>query len=274
MRHLVIFLNELSCITDREAPRQEILTAVLSTLSALRAVRRLRPDVLVAGVTQISGAVFCDGTCALAAVLAGDAYKEEWRFLRMLDQRNPWETHPHAVRPGDLEEVAFQGRPAVGMTWARRNGTAVFSFGLPPHWNQDPLRATYIQLDGNGEPSVVAVDIANLSRREDVERNANTLRNYGGDVSPSTLVHVGNGFVVRMFFDDHYPPHFHVLLRRDTSDTQAKCTVETLDIMAGSLAPALWRRVREWAVRRRGELMRNWDRCRNGQHPLMIDDEL
>jgi hypothetical protein len=213
--------------------------------------------------------VLGDGTSSLAAVLAGNDYKEEWRFLRALDQRNPWDTHPHAVGPGDLEEVSFQGQAGRGITWAKKNGSAVFSFGFPPLWDQDPLHATYAELTDTGEVMAVATDVANLSRLEHVQRNAELLHNYGGEVSPSSLVYEGNGFAVRMYFDDHDPPHFHVLLRRDTSDTQAKCRVDNFDLLAGELPAVLRRRVKEWARNRTVDLMRNWARCREGRHPYV-----
>ena len=64
--------------------------------------------------------------------------------------------------------------------------------------------------------------------------------------------------MVRIWFNDHPPPHFHVLLRRDSSDSLARFAIETLDLLSGYVVPATRRKVQEWARGRREELMTNW----------------
>lgn len=158
----------------------------------------------------------------------------------------------------------------VGTRRLRKNNSAVFSFGYPPHWDRDSIEAHFVEIDNLEIMRPAQVSIANLSRPEHVRAHNEKIRDYGGDISPSSLVSDGNGFVVRMFFDDHPPPHFHVLLHRNTSQTQAKCTIERVDILAGWLPGTIRRRVREWAGEHRNELMVNWERCRMGNHPLFL----
>ena len=56
------------------------------------------------------------------------------------------------------------------------------------------------------------------------------------------------GIVIRMYFADHAPPHFHARY----GDDEASIDVETLSVLAGALpqralrCPSLSRRVRAW----------------------------
>ena len=96
--------------------------------------------------------------------------------------------------------------------------------------------------------------------------------NYGRTVSASSLIYEGNGFFIRMYAYDHNPPHFHVLLHRDTSESLAKCAIQTLDVLAGNLPSALRRPIREWASTHRPDLMQNWERCQAGNRPHLLEN--
>jgi len=211
-----------------------------------------------------------DGTYSLASILTGDAYKEEWRFIANLNQSSPWEAYPGAGRPGDLEGVSYKGTMAIGMTWAKRNESAVLSFGHPPDWNRHFIEARFDKLDDGGDLHSTSVEIRNISAPAHAESHRESLNGCGSAVSPSSLIHEGNGFVIRMYSYDHNPPHFHVLLRSDTSESQAKVEVATLDTLAGHLPPAIRRTVKEWAKNHRQELSRNWERCRTGERPILL----
>lgn len=73
------------------------------------------------------------------------------------------------------------------------------------------------------------------------------------------------GIVIRMFFDDHAPPHFH-----------AECAGESItleidgDGMNGRFPSNRLPLVFEWRDRHRDELMANWHRLRRGESPLPI----
>ncbi len=155
----------------------------------------------------------------------------------------------------------------MGMTWAIENDSAVISFGYPPNWNRDFIHAQFDRLDAVGEIDSLPIDVRNLSAPEHVETHREVIINFGADVSASSLIHTADGFVIRMYSNDHNPPHFHVLLR---SGNQAKCAIGTLDILAGELPPGLLREVRAWARIHRDALMRNWDRCQSGDHPFVL----
>ncbi|MFO8034135.1 MAG: DUF4160 domain-containing protein [Candidatus Bipolaricaulota bacterium] len=65
------------------------------------------------------------------------------------------------------------------------------------------------------------------------------------------------GITIRMFFDDHRPPHFHAYYVGE----QAIFQITTLSIIAGSLPPRALGLVIEWASLHRDELMDAWDKA-------------
>lgn len=62
------------------------------------------------------------------------------------------------------------------------------------------------------------------------------------------------GISVRMYFNDHDPPHFHVRYQQ----FRARVRIADGEVIDGRLPPTVSRLVREWAELRRAELMKNW----------------
>ena len=75
------------------------------------------------------------------------------------------------------------------------------------------------------------------------------------------------GLLIRMYFDDHNPPHFHVVY----GEYQAVMAIEDFGILEGDLPPRALGLATEWARIHRAELMDEWDRARAGQALLPID---
>lgn len=63
------------------------------------------------------------------------------------------------------------------------------------------------------------------------------------------------GIVIRMYFDDHAPPHFHVYY----GEHAAVIRIETLELTEGDLPKRAKAMVLEWASAHRNELMANWN---------------
>jgi hypothetical protein len=74
------------------------------------------------------------------------------------------------------------------------------------------------------------------------------------------------GIIIRMYWDDHNPPHFHA------SYGAAKALYRIADgkRIAGELPPTAERLVSDWAALRRGELDENWRRAINHEELLKI----
>ena len=69
------------------------------------------------------------------------------------------------------------------------------------------------------------------------------------------------GIVIRMYFNDHVPPHFHA----HYGEYQAEITIETLEILKGNLPSRVLGLALEWAVLHCDELRADWDRARAGE---------
>lgn len=71
------------------------------------------------------------------------------------------------------------------------------------------------------------------------------------------------GIVIRMFYKEHEPAHFHA----EHAGQQATCDLEGA-VIAGTIRSRKAReRIREWAQQHRSELEANWVRMKAG-HPL------
>ena len=69
------------------------------------------------------------------------------------------------------------------------------------------------------------------------------------------------GIVIRMYHDDHSPPHFHARY----GEFKAQIEIASLVVMRGRLPQRALSLVREWAFRRRRELEENWGRVERNQ---------
>jgi hypothetical protein len=64
------------------------------------------------------------------------------------------------------------------------------------------------------------------------------------------------GIVIYMYFNDHYPAHFHA----QYGEFSAKINIENVGLLDGYLPPKALSLVVEWAMLHQKELMANWDK--------------
>jgi hypothetical protein len=62
--------------------------------------------------------------------------------------------------------------------------------------------------------------------------------------------------VIRVYANDHLPPHFHAI----TAEFEALIGIESLTIMRGGLPPKVRKAVLSWAARNRAVIVREWNR--------------
>ena len=74
------------------------------------------------------------------------------------------------------------------------------------------------------------------------------------------------GILVKMYWNDHAPPHFHV----EYGEYRAQYAIETLELMKGALPRRAHALVLEWATMHRVELMEDWQLCESKQQPKKI----
>lgn len=75
------------------------------------------------------------------------------------------------------------------------------------------------------------------------------------------------GIIIRMYYDDHNPPHFHA----HYGDHQVTIALGTLAVIAGTLPPRALGLVAEWAAQHPSELRTAWDRAKALEIPGSID---
>jgi len=74
------------------------------------------------------------------------------------------------------------------------------------------------------------------------------------------------GIVIRMYFDDHEPPHFHAIY----AGAEAQVRITPIGLMGGQLPARALALVVEWARLPEEESLENWRRLRSDEPPTGI----
>jgi hypothetical protein len=69
------------------------------------------------------------------------------------------------------------------------------------------------------------------------------------------------GISIRMYFDDHNPPHFHAIY----SGSEAEIGIEPISIIEGAIPRRAASMVFEWAALHQQDLLLNWRRLHEAQ---------
>lgn len=65
------------------------------------------------------------------------------------------------------------------------------------------------------------------------------------------------GIVIKMYFADHSPPHFHA----EYAEHEARIAIDSLAVLSGNLPPRAMGLVAEWATLHQLELQGLWARA-------------
>ena len=71
---------------------------------------------------------------------------------------------------------------------------------------------------------------------------------------------------IRMYYDDHDPPHLHA----EYGDDEVWININTLAVIHGSLSARTLGMVIEWASMHQDDLRRDWELARKQQKPKKI----
>lgn len=74
------------------------------------------------------------------------------------------------------------------------------------------------------------------------------------------------GIAIRMFFNEHAPPHFHA----EYGGRRAVVNIRTLEVIEGLLSRGALELVLDWAELHRDELLDNLNRCQQQQQPTPV----
>lgn len=75
------------------------------------------------------------------------------------------------------------------------------------------------------------------------------------------------GIVIRMFYEEHNPPHFHA----QYGEYNAVIRINDYALVEGYLPPKALGMVTEWANIHKEELLRNWDLARDNSELIKIE---
>ena len=75
------------------------------------------------------------------------------------------------------------------------------------------------------------------------------------------------GILIKMFFDDHAPPHFYALY----GEHKLVITINPIKIIKGDAPKRVKSMVLEWTALHQEELLKNWELCKNMQPPMPIN---
>jgi hypothetical protein len=75
------------------------------------------------------------------------------------------------------------------------------------------------------------------------------------------------GIVIRMYPNDHLPPHFHAVY----GEHEALIEIETLAVYRGEVPRRVLALVLEWAALHRDELRNDWNLARSGEPLVAIE---
>ena len=75
------------------------------------------------------------------------------------------------------------------------------------------------------------------------------------------------GIVIRMYFMDHAPPHFHA----EYNENEALIAIDSMAVVSGSLPVRARRLVMEWASMHHDELRVAWGRVKRMESPGRIE---
>ena len=75
------------------------------------------------------------------------------------------------------------------------------------------------------------------------------------------------GIIIRMFYNDHAPPHFHAVY----GEYELVIGIVPIIIIEGQAPGRVHSMALEWAALHQQELLDDWDRCRRAEAPLPIE---
>ena len=75
------------------------------------------------------------------------------------------------------------------------------------------------------------------------------------------------GIIIRMYFADHPPPHFHA----EYGEHEALITIEGVRLFSGSLPARALSLVKDWALLHQTELRASWDLASRLQPLIKIE---
>lgn len=75
------------------------------------------------------------------------------------------------------------------------------------------------------------------------------------------------GILIKMFFDDHMPPHFHA----EYGEYELVIAINPIKIIKGNAPKRVKSMILEWTALHQEDLVHDWELCKNMQPPIAIE---
>jgi hypothetical protein len=75
------------------------------------------------------------------------------------------------------------------------------------------------------------------------------------------------GIVIKMYFADHAPPHFHA----EYAEHEARIAIDSFAVISGKLPPRAMGLVAEWATVHQQELQELWEKARKHEPLIRLE---
>lgn len=181
---MIVFLNELS-VASVSLSTEHAVASVRQLIDVLRDLRNYRGGLSINAASPIrEHRVDPDKT--VQDVLRGNAFKEEWMFLRRLADRSPMADGLPAPKALEDFEYRFQNVEAIALGWAHLLKTAAVSFCYDECWRHPelPLECTELTASGKLEPRD-GCTAKNFSRIHHIAHWDQWLKDYASEEVPA-----------------------------------------------------------------------------------------
>ena len=118
-----------------------------------------------------------------SAVLGGNAFREEWDFVRALSDRSPFSAGLADELAQEITGMEFCTHeaqiPSIALAWATLLDSATVSFGAHPDWSLAWVDTSYKMLDDEGNLIEVDGKIRNASKVTHADEHTEWLKPLG-----------------------------------------------------------------------------------------------
>lgn len=183
----VLFLDDAS----RHIEPIDRITAeqtALRLITTLRRVRKINGRIALNTAKPIAQHQIADNW-TMQAVLGGNAFKEEWEFVRALVDRSPFSAGLKEGMLQEIEDMEFRTRtgqvPSSAIAFATLLESATVSFNANPDWSQAWIETAYRTLEDDGSLTEGEGRLKNASLATHADEHIEWLKMLGFAEAPT-----------------------------------------------------------------------------------------
>jgi hypothetical protein len=183
----VLFLDETSKHTD-VVDSTDALTIVRTLLETLKRLRKFNKKFALNTAGPIAQYEVSVGR-SLQSILGGDAFKEEWDFIRGLSDRSPFASGLEDGFGLEIEGLELRTRSgqvaSSALAWAMLLDSATVSFDGHHDWSQAWVETSYSSLEDDGSISTAEGQVRNASQAAHADVHYDWLNLLGFSETPT-----------------------------------------------------------------------------------------